>query len=182
MRSWFITAAAAALLAANGVRAQGTNENVKPTPPQRERPAARARLADALLAPRIAGELSLTDEQKTKLKDIETAFVKERDEWRAAHKGVGTDLQKLREEASSARKAGDNAKLEETRKKMRELSAPIMELRRKYMDQVRATLTDEQKKKLEEELGQMRGPGRGPAGQPGNAAPAGAPVVPKPAQ
>ena len=45
MRSWFITAAAAMLLTANGVRAQGTNENVKPTTPQRERSAARARLA-----------------------------------------------------------------------------------------------------------------------------------------
>ena len=181
MRSWFITAAAAMLLTANGVRAQGTNENVKPTPPQRERPAARARLADVLLAPRIAGELSLTDEQKTKLKDLETAFAKERDEWRAAHKGVGTDLQKLREEASAARKAGDNAKLEDTRKKMQELSAPITELRQKYMDQIRTALTNEQKQKLATALEEMRQRWNNPAPST-ESKPTTTPPAPRPAE
>jgi Spy/CpxP family protein refolding chaperone len=113
-------------------------------------------MPSALLPPRIADDLLLTDEQKTKLKYLETAFVKERDEWRTAHKDVGTDMQKLREEASAARKTGDNAKLEETRKKMQELSAPMMELRRKYMDQLRATLTNEQKQKLATALEEMR--------------------------
>ncbi|MGD0017215.1 MAG: Spy/CpxP family protein refolding chaperone [Verrucomicrobiia bacterium] len=181
MRSWYITMAVAALLAANGVRAQGTNENVKPTLPQGERSAARARLADVLLAPRIADELSLTDTQKAKLKDLDTAFVKERDEWRAAHKEVGTEMQKLREEASAARKAGDNAKLEDTRKKMQGLSAPIMELRRKYMDQFRATLTNEQKQKLATALEQMQERwANPPPGTKGN--PATTPAAPKPAE
>lgn len=179
MRSWFITVAAAVLLAANGVRAQEQNTNNTPQRPQRA-PGV-ARMPGGLLPPRITDDLLLTDEQKTKLKDIETAFVKERDEWRAAHKEVGTDMQKLQEEASAARKDGDNAKLEETRKKMRELSAPMMELRRKYMDQVRAMLTDEQKKKLATALEETRQRWSGPP--PGaEAKPTITPAAPKPAQ
>ena len=184
MRNWFIAVAAAVLLAANGVRAQGTNENVKPNPPHRERPV--ARMPGGLLPPRIADDLSLTDEQKTKLKDLDAAFVKERDDWRAAHKDIGTDVQKLREEADAARKAGDTAKLKETRKKTQELSAPMTELRRKYMDQFRATLTDEQKQKLDKALEGMRQRWNNPP--PGNPAPVNkevkpaAPPAPKPAE
>jgi Spy/CpxP family protein refolding chaperone len=162
MRSWFATVAAAVLLAANWASAQEQNATNAPPRPMRERIA--ARMPGGLLPPRIADDLSLTDEQKTKLKDIEAAFVKELDAWRAAHKDVETDLQKLREEAGAARKAGDNAKLEETRKKMQDMSAPMMDLRRKYMDQIRATLTDEQKKKLEDALQQMMQHRGGPPG------------------
>ena len=183
MRSWFITAAAAMLLTANGVRAQEQNATNTPQRPQRERLA--ARMPGGFLPPLTADELSLTDDQKAKLKDIETAFVKERDEWRATHKGVEADLQKLREEASAARKAGDNAKLEETRKKIQELSAPMTELRRKYMDQFRATLTNEQKLKLATALERMQqrwsGPAAGTEGKPATP-PTPPPPAPKPAQ
>ena len=178
MRSWFITVATAALLATNGVRAQGTNENVKPEHPQRERPA--TRMPGGFLPPRIADELALTDDQKAKLKDLETAFAKERDEWRAAHKDVGANIQKLRDEASAAREAGDTAKLEETRKKMQELNAPAMELRQKYVDKLRATLTTEQKQKLTSALEEARQRRANPA--PSTEAKPATPPAPKPAE
>jgi Spy/CpxP family protein refolding chaperone len=175
MRNWLIIVAAAALLAANGVRAQEQNVTNVPHHPQPEHLA--VRMPGGFLQPRIVDMLSLTDEQKTKLKDLEAAFVKARDEWRAAHKDVGTEMQKLREEASAARKAGDNAKLEETRKKMQELSGPMTVLRTKYIDLFRATLTDEQKQKLGTALEGMQQRLANPAqGKPAT------PPAPKPAE
>jgi Spy/CpxP family protein refolding chaperone len=138
-------------------------------------------MPEGLLPPRLVDSLSLTDEQKTKLKDIETAFFKEREEWRTANKETMTEMQKLGAEANAARKAGDNAKLEEINKKMQDLRAPVVELRRKYVDQVRATLTDEQKQKLATALEQMQQHRGGPHPAT-DAKPTTAPPTPKPAE
>jgi Spy/CpxP family protein refolding chaperone len=85
------------------------------------------------------------------------------------HEFPEVPMMKLHEEIAAAEKAGDKAKVEELRKKMMDLYAPRLELRKKYMDQFRALLTDEQKKKLDEARESFR---PGPRGHKGGEKPA----------
>ena len=101
-----------------------------------------------LLPPRVEKDLGLTADQQTKLTTIKADYEKERDAWTAAHP---VDP-KLREELRTAREAKDTAKVKELSDKMHETYKPLMDLRKKYVDEVRAILTDDQKTKLDEAI------------------------------
>jgi len=107
----------------------------------------------ALLPPRALEELKLTPEQKTKVDALEAKYDKERDEWKANHLEENT---KLQEQLKAANEAKDQTKVKEIRAKLKEANAPMMEVRKKYMDQVRAVLTDEQKQTLDGMQAKMR--------------------------
>ena len=75
----------------------------------------------------------------------------------------------------AAHESGDAAKTKELRAKMGENMKPLMDLHKKYVDEVRALLTDEQKTKLDTALAdakQHRGARRG-GGKPAGDKPAG---------
>jgi len=142
------------LLTAVALLAGPTAWAAKPDKPQPGAKPGAARMGNMPLVPPKALEgLKLTAEQKTKYDEIDAQWAKERDAWQASHMEENT---KLRAEAKAAREAGDQAKAKELGGKMRELNAPMMELRKKYMDQVRALLTDEQKTTLDQQHAQMR--------------------------
>jgi Spy/CpxP family protein refolding chaperone len=126
---------------------------------------------DSFVPPPVVEKLSLTDEQRTQLKDLTDQFKKERDALVGDRKGEGQDL---REQMKAAHEAGDEAKVEALREKMRQRMEPVMKLRKQYVEKLRAGLTPDQQKKLDEGLerfrermAEHRGPG-GPGG-PGDA-------------
>ena len=124
-----------------------------------------------LLRPQVEKDLGLTADQQTKLTTIKASFEKDRDAWVAAHP---VDP-KLRDEMRAAHESGDAAKTKELRAKMGENMKPLMDLHKKYVDEVRALLTDEQKTKLDTALAdakQHRGARRG-GGKPAGDKPAG---------
>jgi Spy/CpxP family protein refolding chaperone len=116
---------------------------------------------DHLLPPRVVEDLSLTADQKAKYDKIEADFKSAAAKWREAHPADPEALRKARE-------SGDKDALQ----KMRDQRKELMDIRKSHVDQVRATLTDEQKAKLDKDLEEARehrpghdkkGP-RGPAG------------------
>ena len=106
-----------------------------------------------LLAPPVLDELALTADQKAKYDTLAADFKKDLAKWRAENQADG------------------NTPSPEARKAMRDL-------RRGYVDKLRASLTDEQKATLDKAQERMRARGqRGPGG-PGS--PGGAPPPPPP--
>lgn len=127
---------------------------------------------EGFVPPPIVEKLSLTEEQKAQLKDLTAQFKKDRDALIGERKG---DRPEFREQMKAAREAGDEAKIKELREQAREHREPIMKLRKQYVEKLRATLTPEQQKNLEEGLERFhermqerrehhRGPG-GPDGE-----------------
>lgn len=107
---------------------------------------------DHLLPKHAVEDLNLTAEQKTKYDELDKAFKTEAAKWRDAHPGG-------REEFEKAKEAGDKQALEKLKNQHKEM----MDMRKGYVDQVRATLTDEQKAKLDkmrEEFKAEHGPGK----------------------
>ena len=151
-----LTITAALVLAAGGLpsalAAEGTEQSEGPPPGPRPRPA-----LEHLLPPRVVQDLNLTADQKTKYAELEAAFKKDAEKWRAAHPPPDPEVFR------KARESGDTATLD----KLREQRKELMDTRRSYVDKFRASLTDEQRAKLDKELEQARnrrGPGPGPGG------------------
>ena len=112
-------------------------------------------MLEHLLPPRVVDELNLTTDQKSKLADLESAFKKDAEAWRKAH--VHNP-----EESRKAREADDKDSL----KKLADDRRQLMDTRKNYVDKFRASLTDEQKKKLDDHLSEMRERhGKGPRGE-----------------
>ena len=101
-----------------------------------------------LLPPRVEKELALTADQQAKLATINADFAKERDAWLEKNKPDP----KLRDDLRAAREAGDTEQIKALTEKMHEHNKPLMDLRKKYVDQFRTTLTDDQKTKLDTSL------------------------------
>ena len=143
------------LVAATTARAQETNAPL-PLPPA-HRPM--GPMMDNLLPQPVLEDLALTPEQKTNYDALAAGFKKDAAKWRADN---NYDPDKVREEMRMAHDAGDQATIQ----KLTDQRKGLMDLRKSYVDKVRASLTDEQKAKLDtalEHARQMRG-GPGPGG------------------
>lgn len=171
MKRGIIIACLIGLVTAVGARAADESTN---KPPAEHRPMRRmAPAMENILPPGMLDELALTADQKTKYDDLNAAFKKDAAKWRTDN---NYDPEKAREEMRKARQAGDHEAL----KKLEDQRKGLMDLRKSYVDKVRAFLTDEQTTKLEKAL--ERGPGRGPRGGPNpEAKPPTAPPPPPPA-
>jgi Spy/CpxP family protein refolding chaperone len=143
------------LVAATAALAQETN--TPPPMPPAHRPM--APMMDNLLPPPVLEDLALTPEEKTNYDTLAAGFKKDAAKWRADN---NYDPDKVREEMRVAHDAGDQATIQ----KLIDQRKGLMDLRKSYVDKVRASLTDEQKAKLDtalEHARQMRG-GPGPGG------------------
>ena len=134
-------------IAAVGARAQETNAPPAPNPPA-HRPM--GPMMEHLLPPRVLDELSLTPDQKTKYDVLEASFKKDAAKWRADNPPGG----------GSSGQAGTNRPFADRQ--------GLRDLRKSYIDKVRAFLTDEQKAKLDKALERVRERrgGPGPGGPP----------------
>jgi len=174
MRQWLTIVAVTALVAASALRAQ----DQPPGPPRGPRGGRGGPMQNipSILPPPVVDQLSLTADQQAKLKDLNAQFVKERDRLLAKQKADGSDIAKVRDDMQAARDAGDQAKMRELRGKLQQLFQPQLDLQKKYRDQFRTSLTDDQKKKMDdtlEELAQRRGGRRGGAGPGAGPGPSG---------
>jgi Spy/CpxP family protein refolding chaperone len=170
MKRGIIIACLIGLVAAVGARAADESTNKPPAEHRPMRPM--PPMMDSLLPPRLLDELALTADQKTKYDALNAAFKKDAAKWRTDN---NYDLDKAHEEMRKARDAGDNA----TMKKLADQRKGLMDIRKSYIDKLRAFLTDEQTTKLEKAL--EHGPGRGPRGGPSSGAkPPGATTPPPP--
>jgi Spy/CpxP family protein refolding chaperone len=150
MKRGIIIACLIGLGAAISVQAE---TNAPPKPPREGRPMGNRPNMDNLLAPPVLDELALTADQKAKYDTLAADFKKDVAKWRAAHE------------------ASENGPSAEARQAMRDL-------RKSYIDKLRASLTEDQKAKLEKAQERMRARGqRGPGGPGG---PGGAPPPPPP--
>lgn len=100
-----------------------------------------------LLPPPLVEKLNLSEEQKAKLQEIEKQWAKTRDEYMAAHKA---EFDAARAAAAEARKSEDPAKRREARLMMARAMEGLQPQRQAAMEQVKAILSDEQKKILEQ--------------------------------
>ena len=132
-------------------------DDVTNTPPAHHGPRGNGQLPDHILQPKIVDGLALTAEQKTAYDSLEAAFKKDAAKWRADNPIDETAVQKARE-------TGDKEALRQFREKRQGL----MDLRKGYIDKLRASLTDEQKTKLDKALEEMRT--KQPRGQHGGKA------------
>lgn len=139
MKRLFVVIAALAFLGASNARAE-----------EKDKPKSRR---ETFISQRILDRLSLTAEQRTKAKELRDQFAKEAEDWKAAHKA---DREELRKERRATRASGDKAKLKELETKWNDLFKPLQDLRKQYTDKLRAELTDEQQKKLKEEMEHAR--------------------------
>jgi len=185
MKRLVVAATAAVLLTGVAAFAQG-DTNQPPKPPGGPRgpggPGGQ-QLTLPLIPPRLMNELKLTADQKPKVEAVVSEFDKERDKIRASQTN-NTEIAKLRDDMRVAREAGDREKMRSLREQLAPYEKPLLDLRKDYMDKVRALLTDEQKKTLDDAV-QRRGAGgpRGPGGPPpggGNAESAPPPPPPPP--
>lgn len=143
MKRGIIIACLIGLGAAIGAQAE---TNAPPKPPREGRPMGNRPNMDNLLAPPVLDELALTANQKAKYDPLAADFKKDVAKWRADHEGSG------------------NGPSPEARQAMRDL-------RKSYIDKLRASLDDDQKAKLDKALERMRARGqRGPGG-PGSPPP-----------
>jgi len=127
------------LVAATAARAADTD-----TPPL-PNPSAHRPMMGNLLPPRVLENLALTSEQQANYDALAAGFKKDAAKWRADN---GYDPQKEREEMSQARAAGDQATIQVVTNERKGL----MDIRKSYVDKVRAFLTDEQKATLDKAL------------------------------
>jgi hypothetical protein len=146
------------LVAATAARAAETNAPPLPNPPV-HRPM--GRMMDNLLPPRVLEELALTPEQKTNYDALAAGFKKDAAKWRA---DSGYDPEKARETMSEARADDDKVTISVVTFERKGL----MDLRKSYVDKVRAFLTDEQKATLDKALEHAHdwSGGHGPGGAP----------------
>jgi Spy/CpxP family protein refolding chaperone len=146
------------LVAATATRAADTN-----APPPTNWPTHRPMgpMMDNLLQPRVLEELALTPEQKTNYDALAAGFKKDAAKWRTDN---NYDPEKAREEMRQAQDSGDQATIQ----KLTDQRKGLMDLRKSYVDKVRAFLTDEQKAKLDKALEHARdwSGGHGPGGAP----------------
>jgi Spy/CpxP family protein refolding chaperone len=182
MRQLMIAVTAATLLTSGGVFAQG-GTNQPPRPPGGPRGPGGPRFSVPLIPPRLMDQLNLTAEQRPKVDALQSEFAKERDKLSASQTN-NAEFAKLRDDMRAARDAGDREKMRSLREQLVPYRKPILDLRQQYMDKVRALLTDEQRKTLEEAIERrgQRGPGapRGMGGPPPGAGEAGPPPPPPP--
>jgi len=94
---------------------------------------------EVLLPPRVLETLALNAEQQAKYDALLAEWKKEAEKFWADHA-------QLRDQMREAREARDRAKMG---KLMKELQ-PLQDARKRYVEKVRAFLTDEQKKKLDD--------------------------------
>lgn len=149
MKRSIILTTALALIALYGVNA----EEATTKPHGKGGPGRQGQMG--LLPPKLVGDLNLTADQKTKYDDIETKFKTAAKTYRDGHPISDADREAMRE----AHKSGDKAAMA----KYAEQRKGFMELRKGYVDQVRAILTPDQVKTLEEakaRLGEHRGKGK----------------------
>jgi len=144
MKRGLIIACLIGLIAPLGVQAQGTN--APPAPPPGGGQQMRRPPMDNLLPPRVLEELALTPDQKAKYDPIAADYKKDFAKWRESNPPSGG------QPSSEARQA-------------------LKELRKGYMDKVRAFLTDAQKTKLDQALERRRGGPGGPGGAGGSGGP-----------
>jgi Spy/CpxP family protein refolding chaperone len=107
---------------------------------------------DHLLPKHAVEDLNLTADQKAKFDELEKAFKKDAAKWREAHPDGPEEFQK-------AKDADDKPAMEKLKAQRKEL----MDTRKGYVDQFRASLTDEQKTKLDKMLENLKaehGPGK----------------------
>ena len=168
MKRGMIIACLIGLVAAVGARAA---DEPAAKPPESPRPM-RGNMMDNLLPPRVLDDLALTADQKTQYGALEASFTKDAAKWRADN---NYDPEKAREEMRTARDSNDQAAL----KKLADQRKGLMDIRKGYVDKLRASLTEEQKTKLDKAL--ANGPGRGPRGGPNSDAKPPAPPTPPPA-
>ena len=159
MKRGIIIACLIGLVTAVGARAADDSTNNPPADHRPPRPMAPA--MEAILAPRVLDDLGLTADQKIKYDDLNAGFKKDAAKWRTDN---NYDPGKAREEMRKARQAGDH----EAMKKLEDQRKGLMDIRKGYVDKVRALLTDEQRTKLDKAL--ERWPGRGPRGGPNSGA------------
>lgn len=114
----------------------------------------RGSMLEHILPPHIVEGLTLTAEQKTAFDSLETAFKADAAKWRAENPVDEAALKQARE-------SGDKEAL----RKLREKQQGLMDIRKGYVDKLRASLTDEQKTKLDKAIEDMRS--RKPAGPHG---------------
>jgi Spy/CpxP family protein refolding chaperone len=163
MKRSILAVAALALLATAGARAAETNRPGRG--PRGPGGPGGPRLEAPLIAPRLMDDLKLTADQKPKVDAIAADFARNRDKLLADQKN-NPAIAKLRDEMKAAREAGDRQKMQELRSQLMPYDKPIFDLRKESMDKVRALLTDEQRKTLDEarqRFGRRNGP---PPSQP----------------
>jgi Spy/CpxP family protein refolding chaperone len=145
MKRVWIIALAVAVAGLTGLHA----DEAKPERPQRERPdgAPQARQQPGgLIRQAVLDQLDLSAEQQTRVKALVEQFTAEMEALRGAD---AEESKRLREQFRAAREANDEAKLEALREKFRAQTEPARQLRQKYLEELRALLTAEQKQKLE---------------------------------
>jgi hypothetical protein len=141
------------LVAATAARAADTD-----TPPL-PNPAAHQPMMGNLLMPRVVEDLALTSGQQSSYDALASDFKKDAAKWRADN---NYDAEKAHAEMSQARDAGDQATIQ----KLTDQRQGLVDLRKSYVDRVRAFLTDDQKATLDKALehAQNWGGGHGPSG------------------
>ncbi len=137
MKRWFILSAALALLTSAAVFA--ADEAAAPEGGKRDHPKFKG-----LMPPKALKELNLTKEQEAKYKALDQEFLKERQKWMEEHKP--------KDDAPAASGEDKDAKPRRPEGSRKEM----LELRRKYMDQFRASLTPEQTKQLDGQIADMK--------------------------
>jgi Spy/CpxP family protein refolding chaperone len=160
MKRYVTVIAALMLLTSVAVRAEGD----KPKH-QGGGPGGTHMMGESLLPPMLVEKLNLTADQKAKYDELSAAFKKDVEQFRADHPVTDADKEAMKK----ARESGDK----DAMKKFMETRKPLMEKRQAYMEQFKGTLTDEQKKTLDEARAKMMG-GHGGHGERHGAAPGGA--------
>ncbi len=105
-----------------------------------------------LIPPRLIDKLQLTADQQATVSDLGEQWATDRDKWLDEHK----ETKNLRDEMKAAREAGDQEKITELRQQMRDRMSPLHEMRKGYMEKVKAVLNDDQKRILVEAMQQAR--------------------------
>jgi Spy/CpxP family protein refolding chaperone len=158
------TLAAAALVGLALTTAQAEDKG-KPEGKRPDGPRGGGALLENLLPPRLIEELKLSAEQKTKYDELQAAFKKDAAKWREEHPMTEGDREAFRK----ARETGDKATLE----KYAQQRKGLMEKRKGYVDQFKATLTPEQKAQMDEAMEKARERMKGHGGGPGPKGPKG---------
>ena len=122
----------------------------------------RGPLLEHLLAPKTVEALALTAEQKTTYEGLNAAFEKDATKWRAENP---VDQAAVKQ----ARESGDKEAL----RKLAEKRQGLLEIRKGYIGKLRASLTDEQKTKLDKAQEEMhaRKPGGAHGAKPAASTP-----------
>lgn len=163
MKRGIIITSLIGLVAATAARAADTD-----TPPL-PNPSVHQPMMGSLLMPRVLENLALTSGQQASYDALAVDFKKDAAKWRADN---NYDPEKAREEMTQARDTGDQATIQ----KLTDQRQGFVDLRKSYVDKVRAFLTDEQKVTLDKafEHAQNWSVGHGPsAALPSTQEPAG---------